>query len=54
MIAIAISLGAAGLVTRIPFIEFGSFRRMAAILVLSDMVVYLAIKLRFVKALRAN
>jgi len=54
LIAIAISLGAAGLATRIPFLEFGSFRRMAAILVLSDLVLYLAIKLRFVKALRAN
>jgi hypothetical protein len=54
LIAVAISIGAAGLATRIPLIEFGSFRRMAGILVLSDLVLYLAIKVRLVKALRAG
>jgi hypothetical protein len=54
LIAIAISIGAAGLATRIPFIEFGSFRHMAGILVLSDLVLYLAIMLGFVKDLRSG
>ena len=54
LVAISISLGAAALATRIPFMEFGSFRHMAGILVLSDLVLYLAIKLGFVKALRSG
>ena len=53
-IAIAISIDAAGLGTRIPLMEFGSFRRMAGILVLSDVILYLTIKLGFVKALRSG
>ena len=54
LIAIAISIGAAGLATRIPLISFGSFRRMAGILVLSDVVLYVVVKLGIVKVLRAD
>ena len=54
LIAVAISIAAAGIATRIPLISFGSFPRMAGILVLSDLVLYLMIKLGIVKALRAR
>ena len=54
LIAIAISIGAAGIATKIPLISFGSFNHMAAILVLSDLVLYVMIKLGVVKALRAG
>ena len=52
LIAIAISIGVAGLATKIPLISFGSFSHMAAILVLSDLVLYVMIKLGVVKVLR--
>jgi hypothetical protein len=54
LIAIAISVAAAGVATRIPLISFGSFPRMAGILVLSDVVLYIMINLGIVKAARAG
>ena len=49
LVAIAISVAAAGAATQIPLIAFGSFRHMAAILVASDLVLYATMKLGLVK-----
>lgn len=54
LIAIAISLVAAALASRFPVIAFGSFQRMAAILIASDLVLYLALKLGVVKGVRSE
>ena len=54
LIAIVLSLGAAGLATQIPFIAFGSFQHMAAILIASDIVLYVVLKLGIVKGLRTE
>ena len=49
LIAMGISLVAAGVATKVPLIAFGSFERMAAVLIASDLVLYASMKLGIVR-----
>ena len=53
VIAFVISVVAAGIATKIPGAAFGSFRHMTAILIASDVVLYLTLKLGLMKRHRA-
>jgi hypothetical protein len=52
VVAIVISIAVCAVFTRIGFLRFGSFGVMAAVLVASDVVIYLLMKLGVVKSPR--
>lgn len=49
---VIVSLVAAGIFSRVPAIAFGGFTRMAAVLVATDVVLYVLMKLGLMKAPR--
>lgn len=52
VVAVVISIAICAVFTQIGFLRFGSFGVMAAVLVASDVVIYLLMKLRVVKSPR--